>query len=234
MVLLAPNIDTTGRRKLGALAQWRTSIGAFSLSRLQGDVPHEGIFAKPTPACFAPLPPVATTASRPSHSTPNSMGSLSSGNSSARHPTSRADRASRQRASPPATSSSGESLPSQKARGPLLMIRTPDFVKSLGEVVHDINVNLPPASQLKVPTFRTRDSPRPMMLCFRFATSAGPGCTRPGNSCAFAHIDMSDRARARDNVPSEFYRNLMSLLEHREVARSYGPTAAFTAFLGRR
>lgn len=56
MVLLSPNINASGKRKLEAFQQWRDSITLFSLSRLQGDIPQEGIFLRPTPEDFAALP----------------------------------------------------------------------------------------------------------------------------------------------------------------------------------
>lgn len=121
-----------------------------------------------------------------------------------------------------------------KAGVPILFQRSHDFTKSLGDVVQDVNTTLTPTTQLKVPSFRVPDNRRPQMLCFRFAASNGVGCSRAPGRCTFVHIDLADRARARDHVPREFYRDLMALLTHREVSRFYGPTQAFKDFLGQR
>lgn len=234
MVLLSPNINAAGKRKLEAFQQWRDSITLFSLSRLQGDIPQEGIFLRPTPEVFAALPPLAM----PTSSVRFASGGTASNTTHTSLPpasrsTTRSTASSRAR-SPPAAPSSGESSSSMKAGVPILFQRSHDFTKSLGDVVQDVNTTLTPTTQLKVPSFRVPDNRRPQMLCFRFAASNGVGCSRAPGRCTFVHIDLADRARARDHVPREFYRDLMALLTHREVSRFYGPTQAFKDFLGQR
>jgi hypothetical protein len=238
LVLLSPNIDPSGRRKAAALKEWRDSIAVFSLARLQCEVPTEGLFAKPTPSFFAPLPPVSAAPARPgsheaaSASSSNQASSLARSGTNWQASTARSTSSNSRNRVTSSVASSGESTNGDKAREPLLK-RTHDFVKSLGEVVHEVNATLAPALQLKVPNFIPSGSSRPIMLCFRFASVGGPGCTR-GSRCRYAHIDLADAARARDHVPAEFYRKLLALLGHAEVARYYSPTAAFTSFLGSR
>jgi hypothetical protein len=106
-----------------------------------------------------------------------------------------------------------------------------DFTKSLGEHIFDINKDRPASDKLVVPKFRDGGNTKQLMMCFRFACGNGSGCMM-GKTCRYAHLDLSETTRVVENIPRNFFLELMKILELPEVKTHFTPTQGFKNFLG--
>jgi hypothetical protein len=250
LILLTPAIDTSGRRHLPFFRQWRSQITAFTLDRLQADIPREGFFAKATPTCYLPRAPTYTHAPRP----PNSSSSYhpSSASTAVSVITTATDRTASSRQSrfpqrqqnprPPSDSTTqGESRQTDRQSEPGALARVPiitsatgqGFLKPLRVLLDSINQNRSPAHKVYPPMCLLTGTPRATPLCFRFSAQGANGCPDI-STCRYAHIDLGDRTWVQRNVPPQFFDNLLIFLNRNEVKQFYQPTPELLSFLGRR
>jgi hypothetical protein len=158
LVLLAPNVDSSGKRLRTALQQWSRSVEVFSLSTLQCDIPRDGFFSKPTPPCF-----------EPSAKTQSNNQERASSNQNNRQASGRQAQPSNLTQYSP-SGNPGESQRNNGsgawARGPILASVVADYPQSLDKLITELNQGKNADQRIIVPTFPNPHGRQPLMLCF--------------------------------------------------------------------